>query len=112
MWVMLRDSFISCVENIYDTDTLMVRSRTLDHLQAFLPEEFHPKIFTMKDSDYAYRAVMSKKDVAEIVSKRIMGIDYPNFKNSVDDEVLHDFYSAVWYQGLYMQHPELGYRSY
>jgi hypothetical protein len=47
-------------------------------------------------SDYLYRAVIAKGDVASAITAEINKIDYPNFKDSIKDEQLHDAYVDVW----------------
>ncbi len=47
-------------------------------------------------NDYLFRALIKREDVAKAIHDHIMGIKYPNFKNSVADDDLHNAYSSVW----------------
>ena len=102
MWICANDGFVSAVEDRYDPTMLVVRARRREHLVAIfgeLGEEF----ISMKDSDYKWRLWIPKAKFAGIITQRIMGIDYDNFKSSVGDDRLHTFYNRVWYNGLQMQ---------
>lgn len=50
--------------------------------------------------NYRYKTVMKRNDVAIVITKRIMGIDYYNFKDTVKD---YDIYSEVWERTLKLQ---------
>jgi hypothetical protein len=103
MWICFNDGFVSAVEDTEDNTGLMVRARRKEHLEAVFPDRVSD-IYSVLKSDYAFRIRVSKKDFADIVTNRIMtNLDYPNFKNSVDDSALHDFYSRVWWAGLDLQ---------
>jgi hypothetical protein len=47
-------------------------------------------------ADYLFRAVIPRETVALTVARSILGINYPNFKNSVADDDLQWVYSNVW----------------
>tara|TARA_R110000824_G_scaffold73584_5_gene187355 strand:+ start:134 stop:505 length:372 start_codon:yes stop_codon:yes gene_type:complete len=95
---MTTDGFISVVklhaEKDKDTgssvsgDDLMVRSRVKGHLESLFPG--HDIVHT-PHRDYAYRAFVSRYEVAEIVYEEVIDIQYDNFKNSV---VADNNYSA------------------
>lgn len=93
MWVYLNDSFLSIVENEGDPDTLLVRSRSAGDIEAVFPEASveHTPI-----SDYAFRAAISREEVAVGIAKRVFSIDYPNFKNSVKNMDRKITYTSVW----------------
>jgi len=93
MWIFFNDSFVSCVEHKKDHTKIMVRARLQGGIEALFPGV---DVERTPDADYLYRAVVSKEDVSKMVSDRIQGIDYPNFKNSVTDNRRHDAYSRVW----------------
>jgi len=103
MWICLNNGFLSAVEDRNDHDFLMVRARRKEHLEAVFPERIN-EIYTVPNSDYAYRISVSKKLFAHIISESIINkISYPNFKNSVKDKILKRFYGLVWWNGLEMQ---------
>ena len=93
MWFCFNNGFVSAVENRDDEDGLVVRARRREHLEDNFPDN---KIVVGGSTDYNYRIFISKKEFAEIVKDRIMGIDYSNFKNSVEDDDLYDLYSKFW----------------
>jgi hypothetical protein len=47
-------------------------------------------------ADYLFRTTVRRDMVAQAVAEHIAGIDYPNFKNSVRDDLRHSAYSGVW----------------
>lgn len=102
MWVCMQNGFLSAVEDRYNEDYLIVRARRRNHLEDNFPER-EEDIYTTKDSDYPWRLSLSKKDFAAFVADQVLKIDYGNFKNSVKEKPLHDFYMDVWWEGLFMQ---------
>ncbi len=106
MWLCFNDGFISAVKDWNDPTghSLVVRARSKEDLQNIFPNQ---KIVESDDSDYQYRVFVKKDELAKIVLNRLMNIDYTNFKNSVQDEELHDMYTAFWWAGLRRPHSEL-----
>jgi len=93
MWIGLNDGWLSIVENYNDKNTLLVRARKLEHLlKAFPMCEYWRDL----DADYPFRAYIPRKVVAKVIAKRIEDINYPNFKNSVEEDKLHSAYNEVW----------------
>tara|TARA_R110002167_G_scaffold160643_1_gene356745 strand:- start:4452 stop:4793 length:342 start_codon:yes stop_codon:yes gene_type:complete len=103
MWIAFNDSWLSIVENRNDEDTLLVRARSKDHILNVFP---NCDWFKDETADYPYRVYITREHVADVVSKRLMEISYPNFKNSVDDEKLHNVYSNIWSEIYYCYHDE------
>jgi hypothetical protein len=93
MWFCFNNGFVSAVEHRDDKNTLVVRARRREHLEDNFPNR---KIVVGGSTDYKYRIFISKKDFAEIIKDRIMNIDYDNFKNSVEDDDLHELYNGFW----------------
>jgi hypothetical protein len=103
MWVMFNNGFISAVQDRDNNDNVMVRARRQKDLEAIFPDRV-ADIFRVPNSDYECRIRISKVDFAKVVSDRILNnIDYPNFKDSVKDEPLKQFYTDVWWAGLELQ---------
>jgi len=94
MWICLNNGFLSAVEDTKDNQYLYVRARNIDHLKDNFPDN---KIIFLEERDYAYRIHITKKDFADMISSKITNIDYPNFKDSVNDESLYTAYSNMWY---------------
>ena len=57
------------------------------------------------NSDYLYRAVLPRDLVKQALAAMIDKIDYPNFKDSVEDRSLHAAYVSVWCAMAGLQHP-------
>ncbi len=94
MWICMNDSFFSIVNIPGDPDQLKVRAR----FEGDIEQVFGPNVRVRKTPhrDYLYRAYVDRRLVAEVLSKRIENINYPNFKDSVLDQGKHDAYSDVW----------------
>ena len=60
--------------------------------------------------DYLYRALVSRKVVAEVLAKKIMDIDYDNYKDAITDKAKdrHDAYLSVWWELLNLQRGRAG----
>lgn len=95
MWICLNDGFISAVQTENDPNLLKVRARRLNHLQSIFPGH---RIQITRKTDYKYRVFVTKEELARVMLNRIMNIDYSNFKNSVEDDELHDLYGRFWMQ--------------
>jgi hypothetical protein len=93
MWLCFNDAFVSAVAG--DDNLLKVRARRKDHLINLFPD-LEDKIVQTKNTDYKYRVFITRERLAEVVSKRIMDIDYGNFKASVKDWGLHNLYADFW----------------
>lgn len=105
MWICVNDGFLSAVQDRYNKDYLIVRARRKNHLEDNFPERTK-EIFTKKDSDYPWRLSLSKKEFAVFVAYKALSIDYDNFKKSVKEKELHNFYMDIWWEGLFMQDVE------
>lgn len=103
MWICLNNAFLSAIEDRYDNNYLMVRARIKKHLEDVFSNRL-TEIFSIPNSDYAWRIRILKSDYADIISKKILEeITYDNFKNSVNDDLLHDWYYKIWYHGYILQ---------
>ena len=98
MWIGLNDGWLSIVKNLYDEKTLLVRARSLKHLTNVFPECDY---FKDSSADYPYRAFITREVVADVIANRLMEIEYPNFKNSVEDDKLHNVYNTLWNELYY-----------
>lgn len=94
MWIFAADSFISAVEHRSDANYLMIRARdkkSLENLVAGSQMAGHAEgevglkyedIYTEKNSDYAWRVVVSKATFAIYMQFEILNfLTYPNFKS-------------------------------
>lgn len=100
MWIMRNDGFVSVVKDWNTADGLVARARRKEDLISLFPDK---EVVELDFSDYKYRAFVSKKEYADAIHKRIMEIEYHNFKDSVPDEDLHNFYLGVWKLGTFYE---------
>lgn len=92
MWVMLNDAALSIVADRH-SDGLMVRARFGGDIERVFPKSV---VRMTPAGDYLYRAVVSREDVADALTKAAKSIRYDDFKSSVDDDFRHDVYLGVW----------------
>ena len=95
MWIFLNDAFLSVVADKADPtgDRLLVRARRSGDIERVFPEA---EVFRVAGSDYAHRAWVPRRQVAEALAARVEAIDYPNFKNTIQDTGYHDAAMQVW----------------
>jgi hypothetical protein len=93
MWVMLSDCFFSIVSKGCARDELLVRARRKGDIEKLWPAA---KVEQTKGTDYAFRAVVSRRAVGDAMVGEVQRINYGNFKDSVDDPALHGAYLRVW----------------
>lgn len=93
MWIMLNDAFFSIVKKDCARDELLVRARRRGDIEKVWPSAV---VTEYNRSDYLFRAKIKAKDVVEALDGEVRRITYDNFKNSVQDEDLHDAYMRVW----------------
>ncbi len=100
MWICLNDAFLSIVKNRNDDETLLVRARSQEHLDNVFPD---CESWCDEKADYPFRAYIERDEVAKVIGQRLMDIQYPNFKNSVEEEALFSAYHYLWERlaGLY-----------
>ena len=101
MWFCFNDGFCSAVQDRNSPNGLVVRARRRKDIENIFPDK---EIIVGGSTDYNYRVYCSKKEFADIVNDSIMNINYPNFKDSVMDDDLHNLYGKFWtlhysYQG-------------
>jgi hypothetical protein len=95
MWIVLNNAFLSIVQDPDkpDTDDLLVRGRIRGDIQRVFPDA---DVIELVNRDYAYRAWIPRKEVANAIRESILGIDYGNFKGSVTEYSRHSVYSRIW----------------
>ena len=102
MWLMLSDCFYSIVAKDCGPTELLVRARRAGDIEKVFPDA---KVTRTTNRDYLYRAVLPRDLVKQALAAMIDKIDYPNFKDSVEDSSLHAAYSGVWHAMAGLQHP-------
>jgi hypothetical protein len=93
MWICLNDAFLSIVDKECGPDELLVRARRPGDIERIFPRA---KVKKSTTTDYLFRAVVPRTDVAEALMVQVMAIDYGNFKDSVKDRRLHDAFARIW----------------
>lgn len=94
MWLCLNNAFLSIVHKECGPDELLVRARVPGHIERVFPAVVVRESF---GTDYRYRAVVSRQDVAAAMAGIVDSIDYGNFKGSTKERSLHDAYMNVWH---------------
>jgi hypothetical protein len=102
MWVMTNNSYLSLVAKDCGPYELLVRARRAGDIEKVFPDA---KVIRNTKSDYLYRAVLPRDVVKQALAAMIDKIDYPNFKDSVEDSSLHAAYAGVWHAMAGLQHP-------
>lgn len=105
MWLLTKNSFISVVQHREQPDNVLVRARVKKHLERLFPHKVN-EIYADSEADYKYRLLVSKKELAEVLSAYILNdLNYDNFKASqeADDPAWMRFLHAVWAEGLKLQ---------
>ena len=85
MWIMTNNSYLSIVRKDCGPAELVVRARRAGDIEKVFP---NAKVTRQTDSDYLYRAVVPRDVVKQALAAMIDLIDYPNFKDSVEDRSL------------------------
>jgi len=102
MWIMTNNSYLSIVSKDCGPAELLVRARRAGDIEKVFP---NAKVTRRTDSDYLYRAILPRDVVKRALAAMIDLIDYPNFKDSVEDRSLHAAYVSVWCAMAGLQHP-------
>jgi len=102
MWVMMNNSYLSIVSKDCGPTELLVRARRAGDIERVFP---NAEVTRHTNSDYLYRAVLPRDAVKQALAAMIDQIDYPNFKDSVEDRSLHAAYVGVWCAMAGLQHP-------
>jgi hypothetical protein len=84
MWLITSIGFFSVVAHADQPDTLLVRGRVRDDLEA-LRRGYLPDLEIVEGSgtDYQYRAMVSREEWEHAVRGLVADIDYSNFKTAV-----------------------------
>ena len=102
MWIMTNNSYLSIVSKDCGPAELLVRARRIGDIEKVFPDA---KVNRNTNSDYLYRAVLPRDVVKQALAAMIDRIDYPNFKDSVEDRSLHAAYVSIWCAMAGLQHP-------
>jgi len=104
MWIFTSKGFVSIVADMTRPGNLLIRARKKKHLQDLFPGE---DVKTTPANDYRFRISIPFQDAVRILAEEIAGIDYPNFKNSIQDHDYHDACLEVWKTMFHVQVQEV-----
>lgn len=94
MWLCISGAFLSIVHKDCAADELLVRARRPGDIEKLFPAAVVTKTI---GNDYLFRAVVKRTDVAAAMTGLVDDLDYPNFKNTVRDNKLHNAYNKIWH---------------
>ena len=101
MWIFTTKGYFSIVQDKEYPNTLTVRARVKGDIENLWPRAY---VEETPYNDYRYRTRMSRGRVITAISRAIEGIDYNNFKDSIEDHDRRSFwYLGVWAQMCGMQ---------
>lgn len=81
MWIFSQKAFLSIVRHTDKPDVLIVRSRFKGHIERIFP---NAHIIEDGSRDYRFRTQLSQREISNAIARLVSGIDYDNFKNSLD----------------------------
>lgn len=95
MWIYLSDAMLSIVEKPGDAKagTLTVRARAAGDIERVFPDA---TVTEGAGTDYRFRAIIPREQVAKAMHDQVMEITYGNFKGAVKDRQRHDAYMHCW----------------
>lgn len=105
MWIMLNDAFLSIVSKDCPRDCLLVRARRPGDIEKVFLTGTQIEVTRETGTDYLFRAVIPRKEVETAIAAEVRRIIYGNFKDSVQDDELHDAYMRVWAAMATVQNP-------
>lgn len=95
MWLCFNNAFLSIVDpEDAGADLLLVRARREGDIQRIFP---NVDVIRTPGRDYLFRAYIERGVVGAVVADMVTKVSYPNFKNSVRENLLHDAYSKIWH---------------
>ena len=81
MWIFTTRGFVSIVSKDCPQDSLMVRARFKGDIEAIFAGH-NIKVRRTDDADYAFRSVVTRQVVAEVLATQAFEINYSNFKDA------------------------------
>ena len=106
MWLVTTQGFYSVVAHREDPDTLIVRGRSRDDLEALREQVPDLEPFEDPSADYRHRAYVSRAEWLAAVAQLTCDVDYDNFKNAVaarQGAARAKVYGSVWADLLSLQ---------
>lgn len=94
--VKIQEQFKNTGDNTLE-EQYSVRARDKSHLEKGFPNK---KIWEYPFSDYEYRVYCTPEEITSFISNEVETMNYTNFKNSVKNDNLHNFYLNIWELGV------------
>jgi chorismate mutase len=112
MWIFLSDAFVSIVapqpgRGVDPAEFLIVRARVAGDIEAVFPDA---DVTENQGTDYKFRAVVPRTEVADRLAEEARSITYMNFKDTVTTQRRHDAYLRVWRAMAELQNDHTGHR--
>jgi hypothetical protein len=102
MWLVTKEGLFSIVHKDCKQDEVMVRSRVRVDLENLLKKIYSKaKIIEGAGTDYQFRCIVPRDDLAEYLVEYVTMMDYGNFKNTIpdNDRIRHSAYYGIWSSG-------------
>jgi len=93
MWIATNKGWLSIVKHRDKQGILLVRARNKNHIESIFEDA---EVYEDANADYPYRADIHLYTVGTVIGDLLMGINYDNFKASVDDYHYHFALVGVW----------------
>ena len=90
MWVFTDQGFIAIVQHNRIEDHFQVKSRVIDPLEIFWPEN---EIEIIKWADYRFRVTIPKEKVLKVLIEKASMVNYTSFKDECMEDV--DYHRAL-----------------
>ena len=106
MWLFTTQGFYSVVAHRDDPNSLIVRGRTREDIEALREQIPHVEPFEDPSADYRHRAYVTRSEWLAAVAQLTAEVDYDNFKSEVAREQGReraDAYGRVWGELLRLQ---------
>jgi hypothetical protein len=107
MWIFISDAFVSIVaprpgRGVDPQKFLIVRARVRGDIEKLFPRA---RIIANQGTDYRFRAIVPRAEVAAALAERASAIAYTNFKDTVTTQARHEAYFRVWSVMAELQQP-------
>ena len=94
MWICMSDGFLSLVVDKNDSTRLLVRAGRKEHLVNVFGK--NAEMIKTPGADYRWRVFVGRADFKTLVNRRLDGIEYTSFQDSVKDRDLGEMYKQFW----------------
>lgn len=104
MWIYMKDGFFSVIEHPDSKKHVLVRARVKGDIEKVFGNCTTGSVQFTPDSDYRFRAAVSKAKFGSVLLSQSQLINYKNFKNAINDKERREYwYEQVWDTMVMMQ---------